>query len=103
MKYASDFAFFKGYIIERKIKFPSKSQNDTKNSLSNKEKVINNFCWKRCKSSIFIHRMKWMTDCKNLDTPIAVVYNLYSFVRGIHVFYDIEAKVTRMLKRRCTL
>jgi hypothetical protein len=47
MKYASDFAFFKGYIIERKIKFPSKSQNDTKNSLSNKEKVINNFYWKK--------------------------------------------------------
>ena len=47
MKYASDFAFFKGYIIERKINFPSKSQNDTKNSLSNKEKVINNFYWKK--------------------------------------------------------
>lgn len=47
MKYASDFAFFKGYIIERKTKFPSKSQNDTKNSLSNKEKVINNFYWKK--------------------------------------------------------
>ena len=47
MKYASDFAFLKGYIIERKIKFPSKSQNDTKNSLSNKEKVINNFYWKK--------------------------------------------------------
>ena len=47
MKYASDFAFFKGYIIERKIKFPSNSQNDTKNSLSNKEKVINNFYWKK--------------------------------------------------------
>ncbi len=52
---------------------------------------------------MFIHRMKWMTDCKNLDTLIAVVYNLYSFVRGIHVFYNIEAIVTRMLKRRCTL
>ena len=52
---------------------------------------------------MFIHRMKWMTDCKNLDTPIAVVYNLYSFVRGIYVFYNIEAIVTRMLKRRCTL
>lgn len=47
MKYASDFAFFKGYIIGRKINFPSNSQNDTKNSLSNKEKVINNFYWKK--------------------------------------------------------
>ena len=61
MKYASDFAFFKGYIIERKIKFHSKSQNDTKNSLSNKEKVINNFYWKKVEK-IYVYPQNEVDD-----------------------------------------
>lgn len=61
MKYASDFAFFKGYIIERKIKFPSNSQNDTKNSLSNKEKVINNFYWKKVEK-IYVYPQNEVDD-----------------------------------------
>lgn len=61
MKYASDFAFFKGYIIERKINFLSKSQNDTKNSLSNKEKVINNFYWKKVEK-IYVYPQNEVDD-----------------------------------------
>ncbi len=61
MKYASDFAFFKGYIIERKINFHSNSQNDTKNSLSNKEKVINNFYWKKVEK-IYVYPQNEVDD-----------------------------------------
>lgn len=47
--------------MERKIKFPSKSQNDTKNSLSNKEKVINNFYWKKVEK-IYVYPQNEVDD-----------------------------------------